>query len=321
MVGYLVAKGASYDISIAAAIGDAEHVRALLGQLPELSNAKDSAGRSALYYAAKRGHIRVVEALLSYGADPNQEETSAPQGAALHAAARGNYLECAKLLLAHGANPDAEVEASGNAVFISISNGHSDMQQLLYAHGGTVTLTGACALGRLDLAGEILALNPSAASGDGDYGPLAQAASCGYTDLVRLLLKYEVNLTNPWYASNYMHYACRFANKEMVKLLLDHGADANHLNWLGISYLHLIAIQGDTELAQLLIDYGAAINAIEDEYCTTPLGWAAKYERAEMVAFLLQQGADKAPAGVPEWATPLAYAKRGGHTAIVEMLL
>lgn len=106
----------------------------------------------------------------------------------------------------------------------------------------------------------------------------------------------------------------------MVKLLLDHGANPNLTNWLGGSYLHLLALQGNMELAKLMINYGADINAIDDEYCTTPFGWAAKYGQTEMVAFLLEQGAKRVLKGIPEWATPMAWAKRKGHSAIVEML-
>ncbi len=320
LLGYLISKGAVYDICIAAAIGDTQGVRGILEQDARQANAKDSSGRSALYYAAKHGHAQTVKVLLEYGADPNQAEKDAPHGAALHAAASGNHLSCAKLLLAHGANPNAEVEASGNPVSIAMHKGYKEMQELLYAYGGTATLTAACWLGKMDLVGEILAVHPSAANEGGDYGPLAQAAGSGHESIVRLLLKHGADLNRPWYASNYMVYACRYSGKAMVERFLDHGADPNLSNWLGVSYLHLLALQGNTELAAIMMDYGADVNAVDDEYCTTPLGWAAKYGQAEMAALLLERGAQRDPAGVPEWAKPIAWAKRKGHSAIVKML-
>ncbi|MBP3964920.1 ankyrin repeat domain-containing protein [Paenibacillus lignilyticus] len=317
LLGYLIGKGTPFDIFIASAVGDAIRVKEQLAQNPQLANARDTSGRSALYYAAKHGHIEVVRSLLTGGADPNLPERDASGGAALYAAVRGDHAECVKLLLAHGANPSAEIEASGNAVYAAMQKGAQELLELLYEHGGTVTMSGACALGRIDLVGEMLALNPAAAN-DGDYGPLSQAVSCGYANIVKLLLRHHVELNGPWYASNHMVYAC---NNEMVELLLRHDADPNVRNWLGISYLHLTAKKGDTELADLLLRYGADLDAVDEEYNTTPLGWAAKYGQAEMAAYLLRKGAAIEPADVPEWASPLAWARRRGHQAIADLLL
>lgn len=321
LLGYLIGRGGvPCDLFLAAATGDAMRVDELLKQNEALANSRDASGRSALYYAAKRGYAEVVKRLLAAGADPNAAERDAARGAALYAAVRGKHTACVKLLLAHGADPNAEVEASGNAVYAALQEGNQELIELVYAYGGNVTLTGACALGRIDLVGELLAANPSSIDG-GDYGPLAQAASCGFTAIVKLLLRHQAPLSEPWYASNYMHYACSYADADMVKLLLEGGADPNHTNWLGVSYLHLIALQGKLELAELMIVHGADLGAVDKEHETTPLGWAAKYGKSDMVSYLLQQGAEAEPAGVPQWATPLAWAQRRGHQAIAEQLL
>jgi ankyrin repeat protein len=65
----------------------------------------------------------------------------------------------------------------------------------------------------------------------------------------------------------------------------------------------------------LLLDHGATIDAIDEEYRSTPLGMAARWGRREMVAFLLDRGADPTAAGAP-WATPLAWARRKGHADV-----
>lgn len=319
LVGYLLAKGADYHICTAAAVGDTESISAILEKDATQANAQDSSGRSVLYYAAKYGYAQAVKTLLEHGADPNQPQRDAPQGAALHAAAQGNHLTCAKLLLEYGANANADVESSGNPVSIAMHKGYNEMKELLYAHGGSAGLTAACWLGRTDLVGEILAVSPSAVN-EGDYGPLTLAAGFGHMSIVRLLLKYNADLNRPWYANNYMGYAFR-TGREMVKLLLDHGADPNLPNWLGITYMHMLACQGDTDLAKLLLEYGANINAVDDEYGTTPLGWAAKYGQSEMVTFLIEHGAERDHADVPDWATPIAWARRRGHLTIVEQLV
>lgn len=40
-------------------------------------NAKDSGGRTALWYAASRGHVEIVKALLAHGADANVRDRRA----------------------------------------------------------------------------------------------------------------------------------------------------------------------------------------------------------------------------------------------------
>lgn len=56
----------------------------------------------------------------------------------------------------------------------------------------------------------------------------------------------------------------------------------------------------------LLIEHGADIDYVDDEYRSTPLGYAARWAHLEMVKLLLASGADIHKSGAP-WSTPLAY--------------
>ena len=76
--------------------------------------------------------------------------------------------------------------------------------------------------------------------------------------------------------------------------------------------LHDMAFDGDVRKASLLLDHGADINAIDDEYQSTPLGYAAHFGRRELVTLLLERGADPKKSGAP-WATPMAWARKRGH--------
>ena len=58
----------------------------------------------------------------------------------------------------------------------------------------------------------------------------------------------------------------------------------------------------------------------DDDFCSTPLGWAAKYGKKEMAELLLTRGARTSLADDPPWATPLAWATRRGHGEIAELL-
>ena len=83
----------------------------------------------------------------------------------------------------------------------------------------------------------------------------------------------------------------------------------NHMNWRRFTLLHDMAFTGDIQKARLLLDQGADINAVDEEYRSTPLGYAARWGRREMVALLLARGAHLNKSGAP-WATPLAWARK-----------
>src|SRR3970282_1489848 len=109
--GDLLAKGASYTISVAAAAGDQERVEQLLRKDAGLARRLDSARVSPLSYAAREGHLHIVRLLLERGSDPNLPEDLAPDGLALYWACCENHLEVAQLLLEHGANSNAGLDS------------------------------------------------------------------------------------------------------------------------------------------------------------------------------------------------------------------
>ena len=48
-------------------------------------------------------------------------------------------------------------------------------------------------------------------------------------------------------------------------------------DWLGITPLHQFAEQGAIENAVIFLDHGADLHARDEDICSTPLGWAAKF--------------------------------------------
>jgi hypothetical protein len=96
--------------------------------------------------------------------------------------------------------------------------------------------------------------------------------------------------------------------------------DPNKPNWLGITPLHYFAESADVQNAAIFIEHGANLNAREEEFCSTPLGWAARCGKTAMVEFLLRRGANPNLPDDPHWARPLAWATRRGHDEIARML-
>ena len=94
----------------------------------------------------------------------------------------------------------------------------------------------------------------------------------------------------------------------------------NTMSWHHVTLLHDMAQKGVIDKAELLIKYGAAIDPVDEEYQSTPLGMAARWGNIEMVEYLLSKGADVNLSGA-QWATPLAWARKKGHTEIETVLL
>ena len=74
------------------------------------------------------------------------------------------------------------------------------------------------------------------------------------------------------------------------------------------------------ELADQLEVSRQTINAIETEWSSTPLGWAAREGRKDMVAWLLSRGANPELPEDERWARPVEWARRRGHSEIVKLL-
>jgi ankyrin repeat protein len=58
----------------------------------------------------------------------------------------------------------------------------------------------------------------------------------------------------------------------------------------------------------------------DDLLKSTPLGWAGRWGRLELVKLLLERGAAAVEADAEPWATPLACAEKKGHHGFVAIL-
>jgi ankyrin repeat protein len=102
---------------------------------------------------------------------------------------------------------------------------------------------------------------------------------------------------------------------EIAAFLLEHGMNPDHMNCHHTTVLHDMAYKGETQKIPLLLDHGAELNAIDDEFRSTPLGVAARWGRRDVVAQLIERGADPNASGAA-WATPLAWARKKGHADV-----
>jgi ankyrin repeat protein len=115
--------------------------------------------------------------------------------------------------------------------------------------------------------------------------------------------------------------AVRFQNEDVLRKMIDHGADINALNpETGTSPLMLAAALGYLNICNILLDAGAEINAC-DHAGYTPLHLAVQGygEQIPVIETLLKRGAD--PSAVNEDGfTPAMIAKRLENDACFKIL-
>jgi ankyrin repeat protein len=323
IVGTLLARGAHYSISVAAAVGDQERVEQLLRKDPALATHLDSARISPLTYAAREGHLHLVRLFLERGADPNTPEDLACDGRALFEACSGNHVEIAKLLLEHGANPNAGLDSSGCCLTIAeVRHGHRarPLQQLLRSHGAYTppyTMTVQQMMQAIRDGHEVVRHEEFAGNVMGKRR----------RELLELYLDSDPTAANRLDFGDIVTYPKSAA---VIRDLLKRGLDPHRTDWLGNTLLHACGEHGARSAAAELLSAGADINAHDVEFHGTPLAAAVRacgdsnprqVERGRrMVEFLLKRGAATNLPGDPPWATPLAWATRRQCGWMVELL-
>ncbi len=155
------------------------------------------------------------------------------------------------------------VNASGvSATLFAAYNGKPQVAAMLVEMGAPLGIFEASALGRADRIRELLAEDPSLASvyaRDGFY-PLGLAAFFGHLDAVRVLIGggADVHATaKNSFKVRPVHAAAASKNLDVLRAVLEAGADPNVPQQLGFVPLHEAATSGNRAMAELLIAHGA----------------------------------------------------------------
>jgi hypothetical protein len=293
-----------WDMLCAAVEGDLPTVRRLAEKQSELLTCQYDY-TSPLHLAVREGHLDIVRYLIENGAlDPRCHNHPFLEPIAVIARDRGH---------------------DDIAAFIEVSIADATLTREWSDTGGAIGSEGEARKhfqslvdqGKLSDVEEMLSLDPSLVTDDAFWfeGILAMPAHDGNHEMIELLMQFgaQVPEVSKWGARYY------FERYDTARFLLQRGMNPNHMNWRRFTLLHQMAHEGDLPKAHLLISYGADVNALDDEYQSTPLGYAAHFGKRDIVELHLLHGADVNRAGAP-FAKPLAWAERKGHTEIAALL-
>ncbi len=218
--------------------GDVSEVTDLLNKYKAFCNMVID-GQTPLLFAAKEGHLDVVEALLAAKADPNQARTDNGVTPLMLAAEKG-HLDVVGALLAAKADPNqAATDDGATPLLLAAQGGYLDVVGALLAakadpnqaktDDGSTPLFFAAQRGYLDIVGALLAAkaDPNQAATDDGLTPLMPAAATGRLDILRALLaaKADPNQARTDTGATPLIIAVRQGELEIVNILLEFGAD------------------------------------------------------------------------------------------------
>ena len=293
----------------AAKTGDLDAARTLIAATPGLTRCEYNY-MPPLHLAVREGQVEVVRFLLEQGAYDPKYVTYPYKETCFTLAEDRPHREIAALLREHSCRPSPQRGGGGNVhgvghIEFPPDEDRSRLEKLIGANA-------------LDAVEAVLDQRPDLV--DDEYvfyaeGVLAMVANRSLRAMLELLLARGARVPDvaKWGRFYYFKHA------DIGAMLLERGMNPNHMTWHRTTLLHDMAGEGSMEKAALLLKHGADINPVDDEFRTTPLGFAARWGRRELVRLLLDRGADPNVAGA-EWATPLAWAEKKGHREIARDL-
>jgi hypothetical protein len=114
----------------------------------------------------------------------------------------------------------------------------------------------------------------------------------GHLEVMRLLLENGADIEAPGdYGDPVLHLVSEHGEVEVLQMLLQYKADFNSIGGCGLTPLRITSCQGHVKAAQFLLKHGADVN-VQDKVSDTPLIDASRRGHLEVVRLLLDHGAD-----------------------------
>jgi len=269
----------STPLMLAAAIGEAETVEALLHQGAD-PNERNPSGATALMIAAGHNHILAVRALIRDHKTKVYLHNSIGADALCHAAAQGNIQMVSLLLGSGGATlPKERVWHHKHPLFIAARKGHYPICKLLFDQGISIDLE--------DGVGK---------------SALWHAAETDQTECCKKLLdagadwKLTPAPTSLYEEDNFLLrsilcVAVKNRNYELLDLLIKCNQWST-LSQIKLPLLHVAATHKHVDMMKYLLQLKIAIDFVDQDFKTTAINVACKKNHTEGAITLLEAGAN-----------------------------
>jgi len=264
----------------------------------------DNDGTTALMHAALHGSAEMVALLLKHGADPRavngQGVTALLWGAA--------DVDKVRLLIGRGANANASSKLGNTPVMVAAGSpvGALAVQELL-AHGADImpkNKNGRTALGFAVSGGDVATVRLLiSAARDlekleeliGDAGPtVAGAANSGFHEIVKLLIQHGADVNrSTGFRANGLNAALMAGSMDIAKTLITHGADLGGRSQPGDTPTAVLAAYtelDDSSAVELLKARGVDFTAANEDK-QTALTWARMRGHRRLMDSLVEAGA------------------------------
>ncbi|XP_076449469.1 uncharacterized protein LOC143285905 isoform X2 [Babylonia areolata] len=224
-------------------------------------------GQSALYCAARRGHLDVCRQLLQAGADINAQCHHSKQTPLL-GAVETQQTEVVTLLLERGADVQVTDNVGITPLYTAVEGNCLPLVRQLIQAGSEVNV------------------------GSQDHSPIFLAARKGFLSIVKELCEAGCckDITNK-YNVTALYEAASKGHNDIVQYLMEAGCDVNCCDMYSITPLQAAVMMGNLEGVRLLVDGGACVKWRNRQgRCAVEM--AVIWDRPHILEFFLMRGVD-----------------------------
>ncbi len=230
-------------------------------------NIKNEADETPLMAAALGGATEIVGILLENGAQVNMKNKHGYMP--IHQAVKSKNLDTVRTLLSYGADVNAR---DSETLFIAIYQHQLEMVRLLLERG----------------------VNVNVFNHDYGYTPLTAPGIDNQPDVVRELIRYNVDVNRPDKRGKFplLHFLHSDKSGRCAKLLLENGARADIRENDGTTALMVASYLDSMDVFEDIINQNVDINVLDKDGSSSALMRAVEAGDKEKIRLLLKKGAD-----------------------------